>query len=72
MPAVSEDQRKLAGIALAMRRGKTPYSYSKKAAEMARSMTIEELREYAKGPSIDDMSPEEKIRHGLKHPAKKG
>lgn len=21
---------------------------------------------------IDDMSPEEKIRHGLKHPAKKG
>lgn len=70
-PAVSEDQRRLAGIALAMKRGGTPYSYSKEAAKMARSMTIEQLREYARNPSTDSMSPEEKIRHGLKHPVEK-
>lgn len=72
MPAASEDQKKLAGIALAMKRGETPKSYSKEAAKMAKSMTIEELRDYAKGPSIEGMSPEEKITYGLKHPAKKG
>jgi len=46
-PAVSERQRKLAGIALSMKRGKTPKSYSKQAAKMSKSMTTKELRKYA-------------------------
>jgi hypothetical protein len=47
MPAVSEKQRKLFGIALAMKQGETPYSYSKEAAELARTMSEDELRKYA-------------------------
>lgn len=50
MPAVSERQRRLAGIALSMRRGKTPMSYSHEAAEMARSMSQKELEKYASKP----------------------
>lgn len=50
MPAVSERQRRLAGIALAMRRGETPMDYSHEAAEMARSMSEKELRKYASKP----------------------
>ena len=50
MPAVSEAQRKLAGIALAIKRGETPRSYSKEAAEMADSMSEEELEKYAHKP----------------------
>lgn len=47
MPATSEAQRKLAGIALSIKLGKTPRSYSAQAAKMADSMTLEELREFA-------------------------
>ena len=49
-PAVSERQRKLAGIALSMKEGETPRSYSKQAAEMASSMTRRELEEFARKP----------------------
>lgn len=47
MPAKSERQRKLAGIALSMKRGETPKGYSKEAAKMAK-MTAKQLRDYAK------------------------
>lgn len=50
MPAVSERQRKLAGIALAIARGETPEDYSPEAAEMARSMSQKELEKYASKP----------------------
>lgn len=50
MPATSERQRRLAGIALAMKRGETPMSYSREAADMARSMSEKSLRDYAKKP----------------------
>ena len=39
----TEDQIKLFGIALSMKRGKTPYSYSAQAAKIARSTSEEEL-----------------------------
>jgi len=42
MPYTS-DQLKLFGIALSMKRGKTPYSYSEAAAEIARSTSESEL-----------------------------
>lgn len=51
MPAKSPAQRKLAGIALSMKRSETPKSYSKQAAKMAKSMTVKELREYASKPA---------------------
>ena len=47
MPAVSERQRKLAGIALSIKRGETPKTYSPQAAKMAKTMTIKELRKFA-------------------------
>jgi len=43
MPYKSE-QLKLFGIALAMKRGETPYSYSGAAAEIARSTSEAELK----------------------------
>lgn len=42
MPYTS-DQLKLFGIALSMKRGKTPYSYSAAAAKIARSTSEDEL-----------------------------
>ena len=42
MPYTS-DQLKLFGVALAMKRGKTPYSYSEAAAKIARSTSEAEL-----------------------------
>lgn len=39
----SKSQLALFGIALSMLRGKTPYSYSKQAAKIARSTTEAEL-----------------------------
>lgn len=48
MPSTSENQQTLACIALSIKRGETPRSYSKKAAEMADSMSEEQLREYCK------------------------
>lgn len=47
MPSVSETQRRLAGIALSIKRGKTPRSYSKEAANMADSMTEAQLEKFA-------------------------
>jgi len=47
MPSVNESQRKLAGIALSIKRGQTPRSYSKEAAAMADSMSIKQLEEFA-------------------------
>jgi len=43
---VSESQRKLMCIALSMKRGETPKSYSKEAARLAESMTEEQLKDY--------------------------
>lgn len=40
----SRDQLALFGIALAMKRGGTPYSYSSAAAEIARGASEEELK----------------------------
>lgn len=48
MPSVSEDQRKLMAIALQIKRGETPRSYSRKAAKIADSMSLEELEEFSK------------------------
>lgn len=47
---VNENQRKLACIALSIKRGKTPASYSKEAAGMAESMSEEKLSEWCSGP----------------------
>jgi len=46
----SANQRTLACIALAIKEGKTPASYSAEAAKMAESMTEEKLTEWCKGP----------------------
>jgi len=40
----TRDQLKLFGIALAMKRGETPYSYSEEAAKIARSTSEAELK----------------------------
>ena len=48
MPSVSKSQRKLMGIALAIKRGETPKSYSKEAAKLAGSMSEKQLKDYAK------------------------
>jgi hypothetical protein len=50
MPATSNAQRTLFRIALSIKKGETPRSYSKKAAELADSMSLEELEKYAKEP----------------------
>jgi len=47
---VNENQRKLACIALSMKRGKTERSYSDEAAQMADSMSEEKLKEWCSGP----------------------
>ena len=43
MPFTS-DQLKLFGIALSMKRGKTPFSFSEQAAKIARTTSEEELK----------------------------
>ncbi len=50
MPAKSENQRKVAGIALSMKRGETSRSYSGQARKMASSMSEAELRKMASKP----------------------
>lgn len=45
MSPYKADQLKLFGIALSMLEGKTPYSYSKAAAKIARNTSAEKLRE---------------------------
>lgn len=49
MPSVSERQRKLFCIALAIKRGETPASYSKEAAKMANEMSEAQLADYCGG-----------------------
>ena len=50
MPATSKEQQTLACIALAIKKGETPKTYSKQAAEMAESMSVEDLEHYCKEP----------------------
>jgi hypothetical protein len=50
MPAKSESQRKLAGIALSMKRGETSKGYSGEARKMAGSMSESELHKMAEKP----------------------
>lgn len=50
MPAVSEDQKKLFCIALSIKQGKTPASYSEEAAKLARENDEETLKEYCESP----------------------
>jgi len=50
MPATSENQKTLFCIALAIKRGETPRSYSAEAAKMADEMSEEQLRDYCKAP----------------------
>jgi hypothetical protein len=49
MPATSEQQRKLFCVALSMKRGETPKSYSQQAAKMADSMSEAQLKDYCEG-----------------------
>jgi hypothetical protein len=46
----SKKQKTLACIALSIKDGKTPQSYSKQASKMANSMSKEQLAEYCKSP----------------------
>lgn len=56
MPSQSKAQQRLAGMALSMKRGDTPKSKSKKAAEMAESMSEKELKEFA-GSTEEEGNP---------------
>uniref|UniRef100_A0A7C3Z9S1 DUF3008 family protein n=1 Tax=Desulfobacca acetoxidans TaxID=60893 RepID=A0A7C3Z9S1_9BACT len=47
MPAKSKAQQKLMGIALGIKRGETPPSYSPEAARMAEEMSESDLEEFA-------------------------
>lgn len=46
MPSTSEKQRKLACIALGIKKGRIPKTYSAQGAKMAKSMSREDLEEY--------------------------
>jgi len=46
MPAVNEAQRRLFCIALSIKRGETPATYSKEAAKIAEENSEETLTEY--------------------------
>ena len=48
MPAESEGQKKLFCIALSIKKGDTPASYSKQAAKMASEMSEQQLAEFCK------------------------
>lgn len=48
MPASSEAQRKLCCIALNIKLGKTPKSYSPEAAKMAKEMSVAQLSDFCK------------------------
>jgi hypothetical protein len=50
MPATSENQKQLFCIALSIKRGKTPKSYSAQAAKMAEEMSEAKLQEYCSAP----------------------
>jgi hypothetical protein len=48
IPSVSKTQHKFMGIALAMKKGKTPKSYSPEAAKAAKTMSEKALEHFAK------------------------
>jgi hypothetical protein len=50
MPATSTNQRQLFCIALSIKEGKTPTSYSKQGAKMSESMSLEQLKDYCQAP----------------------
>jgi hypothetical protein len=50
MPSVSENQRTLFCIALSIKKGETPKSYSAEAAKMAEEMSEEQLADYCNSP----------------------
>lgn len=52
MPATSEAQRALWCIAQAIKEGRTPKSYSKKAAEIARNNSLETIKDFCESPII--------------------
>ena len=54
MPAESEKQRRLFCLALSIKRGLTPKSASKQAAEMAESMSEETLKDYCGSKPKED------------------
>lgn len=50
MPSKSARQRRLFGIALAIKRGKLPCSYSDEACKIAKQLSEKKIREFAKKP----------------------
>lgn len=50
MPATSKGQKTLFCIAQSIKEGKTPKSYSKQAAKMAETMSLEQLKDYCEHP----------------------
>lgn len=50
MPATSEAQKTLFCVALAIKRGETPASYSKEAARLASENSEETLNDYCEAP----------------------
>jgi hypothetical protein len=54
MPSKSKKQRALMCIALGMKEGKTPRSYSKEAARISGDMSERQLKEFCKAPISND------------------
>jgi len=50
MPAESKKQKTLFCIAVSIKEGKTEASYSKQAAKMAETMSLEKLQDYCQAP----------------------
>lgn len=50
MPATSEKMRRKMCIALSIKLGKTPKSYSPECAKMASEMSIKQLSDFCKSP----------------------
>lgn len=50
MPATTKGQRTLFCIAESIKQGKTPKTYSKQAAKMAETMSLDKLKEYCEHP----------------------
>ena len=50
MPATSKSQHTLFCIALSIKKGKTPTTYSKQASKMASSMSEKQLEDYCQNP----------------------
>jgi len=53
MSPVSDSQRKLACVALSIKRGETKSSYSKEAASMAESMSEDKLSEWCSATKLE-------------------